>query len=72
MFRKIVDITFWVSFISTVMHFYIWTLVVGTEETEFTKDVINMTFFSGGIAILSYFASKPPKNDVNSDNENNY
>ena len=61
MLKKIIDVTFWVSFISTIMHFYVWTLVRDAGDAEFTKEVINIVFLSGGASILAYWCSKAPE-----------
>lgn len=70
MLKKIIDITFWVSFISTLMHFFVWTLIKDAPDAEFTKDMFNMMFLSGGVTMLAYWTSKPPP--FNSDNDKNY
>lgn len=69
MLKKIIDITFWVSFLSTITHFYVWVLVRDASDTEFAKDALNATLLSASVTTLAYWVSKPP---VNSDSDNNY
>ena len=52
---KIFDITFWVAFISTLMHYCIWELAKDSGDHELVKKAYNIMFLSGSLAILSYF-----------------
>lgn len=63
--KRIFDVTFWVTFFSTVLHFYIWLLVKDSDDIEFTKKVSSIMFWSGGVAVLTYFfmPGPPVQND---------
>ena len=62
--RKIIDITFWVSFISAIIHFFIWNLIKESGDSEFVKQTINIFFWSGGVTVFSYWvAADPPSQE---------
>lgn len=67
--KKIFDITFWVAFISTLMHYYIWELAKDSGDHELVKKAYNIMFLSGALVILSYFFMPSPPIPENDEEE---
>ena len=53
--KKIVNITFWISLVSVILHFYVYTLIKESGDEAFIKKVLFLLFFSGGLAVTSYW-----------------
>ena len=66
---KILDITFWVGFLSVLVHFNVWLLIKDSGDIEFINKTRDLLFLSGGLAMLAYFFM--PSNVVNDNGDNN-
>ena len=66
---KILDITFWVGFLSVLIHFNVWLLIRDSGDVEFINKTRDLLFLSGGLAMLAYFSM--PSNVVNDNGDNN-
>lgn len=66
---KILDITFWVGFLSVLVHFNVWLLIRDSGDVEFIKKTTDLLFLSGGLAMLAYFFM--PSNITSDNGDNN-